>query len=233
VEAQTYERWELVVVDDASTDGTGALLASLDDPRIVVVAGEGEGCTGARNRALDVATGELVTYLDDDNVLHPRWLEAVVWGFTRRPDVDVLYGARIADDHGRVHGTDPTGTPWVNLLPWDRARAEHENLADMGALAHRAGLPEARFDPTLVCSGDWDLLLRLTQDRDPLVLPAIACIYATDTPGRLSDEHGHEHWDAVVRGLLGTPLDRRPGLPADRRTTPTAPGVPVAREDAP
>ena len=113
--------------------------------------------------------------------------------------------------------------------------AEHENLADMGALAHRAGLPEARFDPALVCSGDWDLLLRLTGDRDPLVLPAIACIYATDAPGRLSDEHGHEHWDAVVRDLLGTPLDQRPALPTEPPPTPTTtptPSVPVAQEEA-
>ena len=117
-------------------------------------------------------------------------------------------GARIADDYGRTHRTRASGTPWVNLVPWDRERAERENLADMGALAHRAGLPEARFDPTLVCSGDWDLLLRLTEGKDPLALPAVACIYSTDTPGRLSDEHGHEVWDDVVRGLLAS---RKPG----------------------
>jgi hypothetical protein len=43
-------------------------------------------------------------------------------------------------------------------------------------------LKEARFDEGLLVMGDWDLLLRLTADRDPLVLPAISCYYTTDAP---------------------------------------------------
>ena len=51
---------------------------------------------------------------------------------------------------------------------------------------HRAGLAEARFDASLDLFSDWDLLARLTTDRDPLVLPAIACFYSTDSPDRIS-----------------------------------------------
>ena len=56
----------------------------------------------------------------------------------------------------------------------------------MGAIAHRHGLAEARFDETLREMGDWDLLIRLTREKAPLVLPAIACFYHTDSPNRLS-----------------------------------------------
>jgi hypothetical protein len=58
----------------------------------------------------------------------------------------------------------------------------------MGCIAHRAGLPEARFDESLREMGDWDLFLRLTRRAPPLALPAIACFYTTDAPNRLS--HG-------------------------------------------
>jgi len=60
------------------------------------------------------------------------------------------------------------------------------NIADIGCIAHRAGLPEARFDESLREMGDWDLFLRLTRDAPPLALPAIACYYTTDAPNRLS-----------------------------------------------
>jgi hypothetical protein len=56
----------------------------------------------------------------------------------------------------------------------------------MGAFAHRAGLPGAWFDEGLREMGDWDLLLRLTAEADPVVLPAVACYYTSDAPARLT-----------------------------------------------
>jgi hypothetical protein len=72
------------------------------------------------------------------------------------------------------------------LHAWNRERLRQYNLADTGAIAHRSGLAEARFDEQLTQAGDWDLLLRLTAESDPLVLPAIACYYTTDAPDRLT-----------------------------------------------
>jgi hypothetical protein len=77
--------------------------------------------------------------------------------------------------------------PTIHFQPFDRAALEAENLADMGVIAHRAGHPQAWFDPDLVTHADWDLLLRLTEDRPPLELPVVACCYTSDAPCRLSD----------------------------------------------
>ncbi len=185
--AQRYPNWELVVVDDAGDDHTPDVVAALADPRVRALrTPDSRGVGAARNAALAHATGEIVAYLDDDNTMHPLWLKAVAWAFGRHPDVDTVYGGFVVDDVERVDGTGSGGLPRLVLRPYDRERLLTENLADMGAIAHRAGLPAARFDESLTRLGDWDLLCALTADRDPLVLPAVACFYSTDAPHRLS-----------------------------------------------
>lgn len=63
---------EIVVVDDASIDGTGPLLARLRDRRVRVLAGSGRGVSSARNIGLAAATGELIAFLDHDDLWPPQ-----------------------------------------------------------------------------------------------------------------------------------------------------------------
>jgi hypothetical protein len=147
-------------------------------------AGRFERGSATRN-AKSWSLGSLVAYLDDDNTLDPGWLKAVAWAFETRPDCAVLYGSVLIDDVSRINGGEPGSLPRLFFRPYDRAALLEENLADVGAIAHRAGLPEARFDERLSAYSDWDLLIRLTEDAAPLALPVIACYYTTDAPGRL------------------------------------------------
>jgi predicted AlkP superfamily phosphohydrolase/phosphomutase len=195
VQAQTYQRWEMVVVDDGSQTAAPVVEAA-SDPRVRLIEADHLGPTAARNRGLDAAEGSIVAYLDDDNTFDPGWLKAVAWAFQVHPASDVLYGARLIDDDLRVHGTGDGGWPMLHFEPFDFSALEAGNLADMGTIAHRAGLPEARFDERLWEYGDWDLLLGLTEHRTPLELPAIALRYHT-TGTRLSGAHAGD--DAVVR----------------------------------
>jgi glycosyltransferase involved in cell wall biosynthesis len=199
VMAQTYGHWELLVIDDASLDDTSAFLAGLKDERVRTFRGTGAGVCAARNIGLKEARGEIVAYLDDDNVMHPDWLKAVVWGFEQRPKIDVLYGAVVVDDALRVDGRGHGALPMLYFGVYDHAGLARNNIADIGCIAHRAGLSEARFDESLREMGDWDLLLRLTREAPPLALPAIACFYTTDAPNRLSHGPTYEADAAAVR----------------------------------
>jgi hypothetical protein len=191
VRAQVYPTWEIVLVDDGSTDHTPAVVEGLQDElgpdrlRSLRTSRSGGACS-ARNHALACAKGSLIAYLDDDNTMHPLWLKVVAWAFAQRPDVDVVYGGVVIDDLRRLDRRDAGALPSYHLSDFDRARLASTNLADMGAIAHRRGLAEARFDETLREMGDWDLLIRITREKAPLVLPAIACFYHTDSPNRLS-----------------------------------------------
>ena len=180
-----------MVVDDAGTDDTAAVVAGFGDPRIQYHRIDHRGVCGARNHGLTRAGGEIVAYLDDDNTMHPGWLKSVVWGFEQHPEADAAYGAFVIDDWTRVNRPGSGSPPALFLHPYDRQALLRGNLADISAIAHRAGLAEARFDEGLREMGDWDLLVRITAHRDPLVLPAIACFYATDAPNRLSGGPTH------------------------------------------
>src|SRR5437879_843479 len=87
VRAQTFTDWELIVVDDASEDGTWSWLSSLADSRIRVIrlARHSER-SAARNRGLVEARGEFVLFLDDDDRLYPRALERLADALARHSD---------------------------------------------------------------------------------------------------------------------------------------------------
>ena len=188
VQQQSYGNWELLIVDDGSVDRTAEFLAGVAGDRVRCFRHHGAGACAARNVALAQARGDLIAYLDDDNMMHPAWLKAVVWGFEQRPEANVLYGGYVVDDAGRIFRKKSGDLPRLFFLPYDHYEVARRSIADIGAIAHRAGLPEARFDESLREMGDWDLFLRLTRTAPPLALPAIACFYTTDAPNRLS--HG-------------------------------------------
>jgi predicted AlkP superfamily phosphohydrolase/phosphomutase len=212
--AQRYTNWELVVIDDGG-DSAKEVVSEVGDDRIGYLEVPHGGPCAARNAGLDLARGSLVVYLDDDNRLDAGWLQAVVRAFADHPEHGVLYGARVIDDEDRVHGRGAGGWPWLQFAPYDRAVLEQGNIADMGVVAHRAGIPGARFDETFWECGDWDFLLSVTEDHDPLEVPAIAFYYRTDGDDRLTGRFVHD--EARVREKW-----------ARRRAERDGPSVPLA-----
>lgn len=189
--AQRYARWQLVVVDDGSDPGTREVVEAVDDERLLLVGGPRRGLGAARNAGLERAEGEVVCYLDDDNVMHPVWLQAVAHVFANRADVDVAYGISIAEH--RIPGDlgEHGWWPWFWQLPWSRGTLLEENVTDAGSLAHRRGLAEAHFDEKIESGEDWELLLRLTADREALAVPALSHAYSMDGADRMSADPRH------------------------------------------
>jgi len=202
--AQTHANFELVIIDDGSTDDTPALLDAIEDKRLRRLRTNGLGAATARNLGLDAATGAIITHFDDDNLMDPNWLRSVAWGFSRWPETELLYGARIIEDPAAHDGIASGAMPMFEWQPFNRAALEKFNYIDMNVIAHRADLPEARFDLTLPSCIDWDLILRLTANRVPLELPAIACLYSNYAPNRLSDRPNREREIQFVRARAHT-----------------------------
>jgi len=174
VVAQTYPAWELVVVDDGSTDGTAAWVRSLGDPRIRVV--ERSRCAHVgrlRNAGVRAGSGELVAFLDSDDAWLPRKLEAQVAAMRAR-------GARWC--YGRYEVMDAEGRPAARRAGEFRALSgpiarellmDHTDVCVVTLLVERTLFEAAggfSEDPRVRRREDWELHVRLAMRADALAL---------------------------------------------------------------
>jgi glycosyltransferase involved in cell wall biosynthesis len=111
IRAQTYRHWELVVVDDGSTDETTAVLDRLaaESPRpFRVVRQANAGAYAARNTGLDHSTGTLVAFFDSDDLWLPHHLEDCARALAAHAEVDWVFGACRVEDMASGRELEPT-----------------------------------------------------------------------------------------------------------------------------
>jgi glycosyltransferase involved in cell wall biosynthesis len=153
---------EIIVVDDASTDHTGDLLAAVGDERLRTIRHpERRGVAAARNLGLTAAAGRWVAFLDDDDLWAPDKLARQVDALLEHPGTRwVLDGAVVVDGRLRVIGAQsPPRTPDLgaallgsNVVPGGAS----------GVVAERSLVVDAGgFDEELGLLADWDLWIRL------------------------------------------------------------------------
>ncbi|CAN7684320.1 glycosyltransferase [Rhizobium rhizogenes] len=167
---QTYTNFELIVVDDGSTDNTVAVIQSFTDTRIKLTNGQHAGVSAARNLGLARATGSIIAYLDSDNVWLPSYLGTMV-GYIAKTGADVAYSQiEIVNDADRQ----------IRGQPFDREQCLKGNFVDLNVYCHHRDLYDryGGFDESLRRMVDWDLILRQTE-RAKLVgyVPFVGCVY--------------------------------------------------------
>ncbi|MEL7690127.1 glycosyltransferase family A protein [Citromicrobium bathyomarinum] len=90
--SQTHRRWQLIIVDDGSTDATFDIASAFDDPRIEVIRQDNAGASAARNTALRHARGDLITFVDADDILPEAALTFRVNFLCDNPQIDIASG---------------------------------------------------------------------------------------------------------------------------------------------
>ena len=111
--AQTYQKWELLIIDDHSEPPIGEIL-TLNDARIRIVRSEGdEGVSEARNTGLRIACGSLIALLDDDDLWLPEHLSCMVPIFQKHEDV-AMVGGRLVYHHMEEERAAESHPPFSN-----------------------------------------------------------------------------------------------------------------------
>ncbi|MFW6005019.1 MAG: glycosyltransferase, partial [Desulfonatronovibrionaceae bacterium] len=172
---QHYPEWELLVCDDGSTDNTAGIIKSIQDPRVKYLNLQKCGAAAARNAGLKKAGGEIIAYLDSDNIWHPGYLTAMAAALLNNPGRSSAFADFI--DY-LVQNDD------LNLLSLERPEFNHEkllgrNYIDLNSFAHRRELYDllGGFNEALSRRQDYDLVLKYTWLRDPVHVRTPLCLY--------------------------------------------------------
>ncbi len=160
---QTFQDFELIIVDDNSTDDTAGTVFSYKDPRIVYIKrniNSGYQCV-PKNDGIRVAKGQYIAYLDDDNKYTNDHIEILSKALDSNPDIDIAYGNR---QHFSRDGFGETKIGTAREFDFD-ALCEGLNYIDISDLMH---LREAIYrvggwDPEIKSMGDYDLILRFAK----------------------------------------------------------------------
>jgi glycosyltransferase involved in cell wall biosynthesis len=157
---QTYPHFEIIVVNDASTDNTDEVMARFSDPRIrYLVHEQNQRLSAARNTGIRASKGEILFLLDADDLFHPEKLEAHVRFLQEHPEVGVSYNARFELNHSantiREMWRPPLAVGLKDLLlAFPFAPSDTVVRRDW---AFKAGL----FDPAVGTAEDTDFPCRL------------------------------------------------------------------------
>lgn len=146
--AQDWQPFEVVVVDDGSTDGTAEIVQSFD---VRYVRQENAGPAAARNRAISESRGALIANFDSDDILPPSRLRVQVEYLLEHPDIGCVFGRQ----------------EWLNAPPWltrDPVYGDLDGIPLSSAMFRREVLDvlggyDSRFEP----SEDMDLVIRMRE----------------------------------------------------------------------
>jgi glycosyltransferase involved in cell wall biosynthesis len=179
VRAQTFSDFEVVVVDDGSTDDGPAKLGRFHDPRLRVVRQANAGVSVARTRAMREGRGKYVAFLDADDVWQPDHLFHLTELIRRFPDV-ALYGNGFVERsaaHGRIKPREGIRYRLVDNYFLECALG-HSPLYTSSCMVLRERALECGGFPTgNVCGEDLALLIRLAASAPVAVSDYVGCIY--------------------------------------------------------
>jgi glycosyltransferase involved in cell wall biosynthesis len=214
---QTYTNWELIIVDDKSTDGTKeiALEFARRDDRIRVIDGDGICSGNARNKAIDAARGKYIMNMDADDVSVPERIEKLLAVACQYPQVVVGSAMAFVDLDLNVKRVTKKPTDNVTIRRklrrlWGRAAITPGTIMASADL-----LRQYKYNEFYKVMVDWDLILRLAENEAVVFanVPEPLYLYRLNSGSMTLNQGPRVRYNILVRY---NELQRRKGRPEIR-----------------
>ncbi|WP_285906331.1 glycosyltransferase family 2 protein [Pseudodesulfovibrio pelocollis] len=208
--AQSWQRWELVVIDDGSTDETGAVLDRYDDPRVVRLRQENRGVSAARNAGIKAASGRMLALLDSDDQWLPHKLMRQL-AYMDRHGYDICQTDEIWMRNGRRVNQK---AKYAKPEGWFFEQSLHMCLISPSCtmFTRRAWADIGPFDETMPSCEDYDMWLRACLHYPVGLVAEPLTIKHGGRPDQLSNAVPCADWHrirALFKILQGGKLDTR------------------------
>jgi glycosyltransferase involved in cell wall biosynthesis len=182
---QTFTNFEVLIIDDGSSDQIVQWVSQISDPRVRLISQENQGLSGARNTGIAHAQGEYVAFLDADDLWEPTKLEKQVHCLENKPAVGLVYTWTVLVDEqgnptGRVFISDAEGDVWQQIV-WDDVMSNGSTAMVRRCCFETVGV----FDLNLGPAADRDMWIRIAS-RYPFAVIKEPLVFYRQHPNSMS-----------------------------------------------
>lgn len=207
---QIYRNWELLIVNDGSTDATRKVIDTYSDPRIRVFTKENGGVSQARNFGLDRINGEFVAFIDSDDLWKKDKLEKQVEFFDNYSSDTGLCFTKIHGFLERENFSFPMQNfelcierdNYHNLLIYDY-------IPTLTVILRRDVVNQVGyFDESLRGTEDWDYWIRVAKTYKIIYINEVLAYYRVQAVSLSSDKqrHADQEWKVIQKAVLNDPM---------------------------
>lgn len=205
---QTFRDWELIIINDGSSDSTSTIVIAYEDPRIILLEQDNSGVAEARNNGIKNASGKMIAFLDSDDL----WLKTKLEKFMSY--VDEYHFTGLIYSKMRFFHNNPENS--VSYNPWEAFDESnpyyHLLLVDyvptLTVMVNKEVFDDVGlFDKAFFGTEDWDMWIRIVHKYPVALIDEELSLYRNHTSGisKKFDRQHHQKYQVMQKHLLHNP----------------------------